>query len=90
LQLAIPKCGSILLKGYSSFEDENELIVDDSQLAVLESTRDLGVLVDTKLAFSLQVASNVPQAKQRFFVIFKSFVSRDITPLVYAYKINIV
>jgi len=36
LQLAVPKCGSILLKGYSSFEDEHELYIDDCPLAVLE------------------------------------------------------
>jgi len=49
LQLPVPKCGSILLKGYSSFVDEKNLFIDDSPLAVLESIKDLVVLVDTKL-----------------------------------------
>jgi Reverse transcriptase (RNA-dependent DNA polymerase)/Endonuclease-reverse transcriptase len=86
LQLAISKCGSILLKGNSYFEDVNELFIDNNPLAVLESIKDLGVLVDCKLNFSAEIDSIVTRAKQRMFLLFKSFQSRDVTLFVFAYK----
>jgi len=86
LQLAISKCGKILLKGNSNFVDENDLLIGDNPLAVLESIKDLGILVDSKLNFSAQIDSIVSRAKQRMFLIFKSFQSRDVTLFVFAYK----
>ena len=86
LQLSVPKCGSVLLKGKSPFEDTNELVIDNNPLAVFESVKDLGVILDNKLSFSLHIDGVVSKAKQRMFLIFKSFVSRDIGLLMFAYK----
>src|ERR1043165_4915324 len=86
LQLSVPKCGSVLLKGKSPFEDTNELVIDNNPLAVFESVKDLGVILDNNLSFSLHIDGVVSKAKQRMFLIFKSFVSRDIGLLAFAYK----
>jgi hypothetical protein len=74
------------LKGNSSFVDEHELLINNNPLGVLEIVKDLGVLVDSKLNFSAQIDSIVVKAKQRIFLIFKSFESRDVTLFVFAYK----
>ena len=86
LQLAVAKCSSLLLKGKSSFIDEQELFINDDPLAVLDVVKDLGVLVDSKLNFSAQIDSIVAKAKQRIYLIFKSFESRDIILFVFAFK----
>ena len=86
LQLAVSKCGSLLLKGNSSFVDKHELFMNYNPLDVHERVKDLGVLVDSNLNFSAQIDSIVVKAKQRTFLIFKSFESRDVTLFVFAYK----
>ena len=86
LQLAGTKCGSLLLKGNSSFADEHELFINNNPLDGFEIVKDLGVLMDSKLNFSAQIDSIVVKAKQRIFLIFKSFESRDVTLFVFAYK----
>jgi hypothetical protein len=86
LQLAVSKCGSILLKGNSPFADINELFIDNNPLAVLHCIKDLGVLVDSKLNFSAHIDSIVVKAKQRIYLIFKSFQSREVALFVFAFK----
>jgi hypothetical protein len=51
LKLAVNKCGSILLKGNSSYVDCEELSLNDNPLTILECVTDLGVLADSKLFF---------------------------------------
>ena len=86
LELSITKCCSLLLKGYSLFEDECDLIVDDKPLSVIDNVKDLGVIVDNHLSFDNHVSSIISKAKQRIFLIFKSFESRYSALLVCAFK----
>src|ERR1043165_7891153 len=80
LKLSNHKCGSLLLKIKAGFDDVNNLLVGDEPFNVLDTVRDLGILVDSKLTFSSH------KAKQRIYLIFKSFESRGIALLIFAYK----
>ena len=50
-----------------------------------EKLRDLGVLVDNHLSFSDHIRGIVGKAKQRIYLLFKCFVSRNISLLLKAY-----
>ena len=87
MKLAVSKCGSLLLKGnLAAYEDENELFVNNEPLAIFSAVKDLGVLVDSKLNFSSHIDSIISKAKQRIYLIFKSFITRDIKVMTFAYK----
>jgi hypothetical protein len=86
LNLSVYKCGSLLLKGSSSFEDEHELLLDNERLNVLDEISDLGVIVDNHLTYSSHIDNIVSKANQRIFLIFKAFQSRDVSLFVFAFK----
>ena len=79
MTLAVFKCGSLLLKGNSmTYDDKNELFINNEPLAIFSVVKDLGVLVYDKLSFESHIVSVVSKAKQRIYLIFKSFITRDI------------
>src|ERR1043165_5505556 len=86
LKLSNHKCGSLLLKSKAGFDDVNNLLVGDEPFNVLDTVRDLGILVDSKLTFTSHIDSVIAKAKQRIYLIFKSFESRGIVLLIFAYK----
>jgi hypothetical protein len=86
LKLSIQKCGSLLLKGKNNYLDTQDLFITDDLLSVLESVKDLGILVDSQLSFTPHIDSVIARAKQRIYLIFKSFKSRTIKMLMTAYK----
>src|SRR3989442_12432710 len=47
---------------------------------------DLGIKIDSKLTFSLHVADVVAKSKQRLFMIFRAFNTRNVTYLLRGYK----
>ena len=75
-----------MLKNNSWFEDETNLLLGDNSLTVFDTVKDLGVLVDSNLSFSPHIDSVISKAKQRMYLIFKSFESRDIALFTFAYK----
>jgi ribonucleases P/MRP protein subunit RPP40 len=86
LRLSTSKCGSLLLNNNSWFEDETNLLLGNNSLAVFDTVKDLGVIVDSNLSFSPHIDSVISKAKQRIYLIFKSFESRDIALFTFAYK----
>lgn len=72
--------------GYHSFVDTNVLNTGSVALSVLDVVKDLGVFIDNHLTFTKQLDSVIGKAKQRIYLILKSFQSRDIRLLVSAYK----
>ena len=86
LKLSIQKCGSLLLKGKYNYIDTQDLFINEDLLSVLESVKDLGIIVDSQLSFTPHIDSVIARAKQRIYLIFKSFKSRSITMLMTAYK----
>ena len=86
LRLSTSKCGSLLLKNNSWFEDETNLLLGDNSLTLFDTVKDLGVLVDSSLSFSPHIDSVISKANQRKYLIFKSFESRDIALFTFAYQ----
>ena len=70
----------------TGFDDMNNLLVGDELFNVLDNVRDRGILVDSKLTFTSHIDSVIAKAKQRIYLIFKSFESRRIALLIFAYK----
>src|SRR5207245_2273173 len=55
LELAIPKCGSLLLNTNTKFVDENDLFIGNNILPVFNSVLDLGVTIDCNLTFAKHI-----------------------------------
>ena len=69
LKLSLPKCGSLLLCGYSSFIDMHVLTASSEALGVIDIVKDIGVFIDCQLSFSKQLNSVISKAKQRIYLI---------------------
>ena len=67
--MAIPKCGSLLLKGCASFLDSENLYIDNMFLPVFESVNDLGVIIDSYLSF-LRILQVLFQNPNREFICY--------------------
>ena len=65
---------------------DRKLVIGDSSLCCLTSVRDLGVVVDPQLTFEEHIDNTVSKAKQRIYLLFKSFTNRNINLMVFAYK----
>ena len=89
LKLSISKCGSLLITGNSNIDDDDRLFIDNENLSVFDSVRDLGVIVDRSLNFSKHIDATVSKANQRTYLILKSFKSRDISLMVFAFKVYV-
>jgi hypothetical protein len=86
LKLAVSKCGSLTLNGSPSLLFPDNLLLDDKLLPVLTSVSDLGVTIDCNLKFSIHINGIISKAKQRIYLLFKSFFTRNIALMVTAYK----
>jgi len=86
IDLSISKCSSLLLPDNSKFVDVNLVKIGNDVLPALDSVNDLGVIVDCNLTFADQISSIISKAKQRIFLLFKSFKSRDVPLFLFAYK----
>jgi len=78
LQLAAPKCGSLLLNINRNFQDGESLVLNGQQFLKFNTITDLGIIIDDKLSFSLHISGIISKAKKRIYLIFKSFSSRKI------------
>ena len=58
-------------------------------LPALDSVRDLGVIVDPCLNFSEHIDMAVSKANQRVYLLLKSFRSRNISLMVFAFKVYV-
>ena len=52
----------------------------------VEDAIDLGVTVDNKLTFAKHISKVVSKAKQRVFLLFRSFVAKNVAYLLQGYK----
>ena len=86
LDLALSKCGSLMLACGTKYVDENDLIVGDHVLSTFDTIIDLGVTIDCDLRFAKHIKNMVSKARQRIFLIFKSFLVRDVDILTIAFK----
>jgi len=84
--LSISKCSSLLLSLNFKFVDVNLVKIGNDVLPALDSVNALGAIVDCPLTFADQMSSIISKAKQRIFLLFKSFKSRDVLLFLFAYK----
>ena len=89
LKLSVGKCGSLLITGNSKSDDSHELFIDKENLAVFDTVRDLGVIVDPSLNFSKHIDNAISKANQRLYLLLKSFKNRNISLMVFAFKVYI-
>ena len=59
--------------------------VNNVEIDTVRQTRDLGVIVDSKLKFSAHIAKIVSTAKQRTALLFRAFLTRKSNILIIAY-----
>ena len=50
-----------------------ENTINGTEIPILGGARDLGVYLDTKLSFSVHISQIVAKAKQRNFLMFRTF-----------------
>jgi len=86
LSLNINKCCTIDV-GHSTNTDLNlPNSINSVDLEQCCTKIDLGVKIDSKLTFSLHVADVVTKSKQRLFMIFRAFTTRNVVYLLRGYK----
>src|ERR1051325_10254144 len=66
-----------------------QLSLEDTNLNVFQTTKDLGVLVDSKLNFSQHIGSFISKANQRVYLMLKSFKNCNINLMIFAFKVYI-
>jgi Reverse transcriptase (RNA-dependent DNA polymerase)/Endonuclease-reverse transcriptase len=85
LQLALAKCGSMVLSRGAFEDDVNVLTIAGQPFASMDLVKDLGVFVDPKLSFSDHIDTVISKSKQRIYLLFKCFNSRNIDLMMLAY-----
>ena len=61
-------------------------IMEGTELECLSDTKDLGVTFNSKLSFDTHIDNIIAKAKQRLYLLRKSFVSCDCRALILAFK----
>ena len=56
------------------------------QLQEINGTRDIGVFFESNLSFNTHISNVIANAKKRLFLLQKSFIAKDPTVLMLAYK----
>ena len=92
LPLAVDKCKWMFLSSRKNSIVSNHLNFSLAGGNLSESCelRDLGVIFNCKLSFSTHIDSIVSKAKQRLYLLTKSFSSCDERALILAFKIYII
>jgi len=89
MRLSVSKCGSLLIVGNANYKDNQQILINNDKLSTFESTRDLGVIMDTRLNFADHIDAMISKTKQRVYLLFKAFKNRDIKLMVFAFKVYI-
>ena len=86
LSIAIKKCCTMDIttdKRGGSFYDN---FIEGIDIDNVMEFRDLGICLDPKLRFSLHIAKMVATAKQRCFLLFRAFITKDPKALIKGFK----
>ena len=90
LSLSVSKCGSLLIVGNTKPTENKNLFIGENKLNDHKTSKDLGVLIDSRLCFSEHIDSVVAKANQRIFLLFKAFRNRDLKLMIFAFKVYII
>jgi hypothetical protein len=81
--ISFSKCNLIVIGNLSACPDYK---LSEHIISKVDNVRDLGVCVDNKLNFKIQIKDITTRAKQRSALIFRGFLSRNTCHLILAYK----
>jgi ribonucleases P/MRP protein subunit RPP40 len=86
LSVAPAKCSVFKLNRYSSRQENNAVYhIGNQILSNITEIDDLGITIDKQLSFSNHIHGVVGKAKQRIYLLFKCFTSRNVSLLLKAY-----
>ena len=83
MRISYSKCNILHI---GSIKHPHSYNIDDNIIATVDSVTDLGVIVDADLRFKKHINSIVQKANQRSALIKRSFISRNPSNLVRAFK----
>lgn len=86
LAISILKCCNMDITTGNNGGSFYENFIDGIQLENVTEIRDLGVFLDSKLTFTSHISQIVAKAKQRSFLLFRSFLTKDAKSLMQGYK----
>ena len=86
LKISISKCTALDISLKNKTDSYCDNTIQGTVLKTLEEVIDLGVKFDSKLTFTPHISQVVAKAKQRLFLLFRAFQTREIAPLLTAYK----
>jgi len=89
LPLSVTKCNWMFISN-RSIPVMLSYSINDVNLLQVSQVKDLGVMFDSKLNFSSHITAMISKAKQRLFLLKKSFTSGDNDALVLAFKTYII
>ena len=84
--ISIKKCFTIDLTGSKRTDTFYDNCIDDVSIENVSNARDLGVNMDSSLKFSSHLAQITSAAKQRLYLLFRSFCTKDTKSLLMGYK----
>jgi hypothetical protein len=87
LTIAPAKCCAVQIRRYEKrTQNKIDFKIGGYILPVVSEIKDLGVLIDNQLDFSAHIKGVVSKAKQRIYLLFKCFNSRNMSLLLKAYN----
>jgi len=86
LEISIPKCFTFDVSNSKTICHYESVNIDGLDLECVSELKDLGVILDARLKFSPHITQMVARAKQRLFLLFRAFNTREIEPLLCAFK----
>jgi hypothetical protein len=86
LSISIAKCSSMDIYPNKKSPDLRPNLIDGNPLTKSTEVVELGVKLDNRLIFTPHIHEMIAKAKQRVFLIFRAFITRDTHCLLAAYK----
>jgi len=86
LSISIKKCFTMDLASGTKAGSFCENTISGTEIPNLTGAKDLGVYLDTRLSFSTHISQIVAKAKQRIFLLFRTFVTKEPKLLLQDYK----
>ena len=86
LPISTTKCSCLDIGFKSHTYSFMENVICGENITFTDEVRDLGITYDSSLSFSRHILAIVKSAKTRLFMMFKAFITRNVSVLLLAYK----
>ena len=87
LTIAPTKCCAVQIRRYEKrTQNQIDFKIGSHILPVVSEIKDLGILIDNQIDFSAHIKGVASKAKQRIYLLFKCFKSRNMSLLLKAYN----